>query len=1265
MKPVASYSKKNNKPGADTHQENNIALTREQLFDYLNNSPLGLIELDTNLNILAWSANTEQIFGWPESGVLGKSLNDLQLTAAESTAELHHSLNNLLKDSQKNTKIIIRNHTRSGKIIYCQWYISVHQDPGNRNRSLLALIDDITDKYLQQENIRKINERFECILRATHDSIWDWDMVNNSIWTNENYVQAFGYDPQHYPNFHEEWVNRIHPDDKEKCLKSMKDSLEKNSLSTDNHFRFKMADGSFGTIFSRSFLIFNESGQPVRWIGAMMDVTQREKAEEALRESEQKYRNLVDSMTEGLGMQDKSGRIQFLNRRACEMLGYQLEELIGKPFADLFDEDNKRIYFEQMALRNQGKTGSYEIEWVRKDGGRLATIINPSLVLNDKQEITGSIAVFTDITKRLEAERKLAESESRLRTILETEPDCIKLLDRNGNVLTMNAAGLKMIEADCLEEATGCSMKNLIAAPYRQAFDSLAERVFNGESGQLEYECTGLKGTIRLLETTAVPLKNENGEVVNMLAVSRDITESKKTLLALQQSEAKFRWIFESELIGFIFYDNSGNITEANTKFLDLVGYTRQDVASGKLSWRNLTPPEYHSNDNEALEQIRLNGSCIPYEKEYIRKDGSRFHLILGAVSINENEGMAYIIDISERKKIEKQLRKSNALLAEAQKLSHVGNWEWFPNEDKVIWSDEMFNILGLEPQQFEVRTDTIFKYIHPDDLAGVQAATREALVSKKSQDIEYRIIRQDGSIRYLYGVGHAFLDKNGELVRMVGSYQDITDRKRAEEQIRKEKDLSDSLINSLPGVFYLFDEHGRFIRWNNNLEKVSGYSAEEIQKMHPTDFFDVADHPLIRTKISENFGEGTTEVEANIINREGKKIPYYFTGLRINFENRTCLIGMGININERKQAEQERLMLASILENTSDFVLVVTMDKKVVFANKAVLRILEKKQLKDLNEIAFNKHIPGWVSELIIEQGIPEAIKSGTWRGEIAFLNNEGHEMPLSQVIICHRDHDGSPQYLSAIGRDITEMKSHSEELQHINMQLRNLTAHLQNIREEERATMAREIHDELGQQLTGLKMDVSWISKKLQYEDEKIRRKLRDLLQLADSTISTVRRLASDLRPSILDDFGLVEALAWQASEFERRTGLRCRFAASIPYPVNDKKISISLFRIFQECLTNVARHAQARNVWSTIKMHSEVIELTITDDGKGFDAGSIKSTQTLGLMGMKERVHMVNGTFHLFSTPGKGTIIRVTVPYNAFKPNTDSLHDTHLNS
>lgn len=216
------------------------------------------------------------------------------------------------------------------------------------------------------------------------------------------------------------------------------------------------------------------------------------------------------------------------------------------------------------------------------------------------------------------------------------------------------------------------------------------------------------------------------------------------------------------------------------------------------------------------------------------------------------------------------------------------------------------------------------------------------------------------------------------------------------------------------------------------------------------------------------------------------------------------------------------------------------------------------------------------------------------------------------------------------------------------MNEQLRNLTAHLQNIREEERIHIAREMHDELGQLLTAFKMDISWLDKKMaDMNNTTIRDKLEDMSKLIDDSVIFVRKLASELRPSMLDDFGLIPALEWHSEEFEKRFNIKVEFHSTAKELKTSPVIATGLFRMYQESLTNVARHAEATKVSATLQATKEDVCLSIHDDGKGFDINGNDQKKTLGLLGMKERAVMIGGKLEIISAAGKGTSVVITVP------------------
>jgi signal transduction histidine kinase len=200
----------------------------------------------------------------------------------------------------------------------------------------------------------------------------------------------------------------------------------------------------------------------------------------------------------------------------------------------------------------------------------------------------------------------------------------------------------------------------------------------------------------------------------------------------------------------------------------------------------------------------------------------------------------------------------------------------------------------------------------------------------------------------------------------------------------------------------------------------------------------------------------------------------------------------------------------------------------------------------------------------------------------------------------------------------------------------------------EEERTRIAREIHDELGQALTGLKMDLTWLAEKLPKNQRSLKDKMASVFQLIDSTIQAVRRIASGLRPEVLDEVGLAAAIGWQARDFQKRTGIRCKVDLPVDGVVVDKDRSTAAFRIFQELLTNVARHAEATKVDIALQLNDHALVLKVVDNGKGISTTSYDYRKSLGLMGIRERVSLFGGEVEIAGTRGKGTHVMVSIPH-----------------
>ncbi|MFQ6103281.1 MAG: PAS domain S-box protein [Candidatus Glassbacteria bacterium] len=272
----------------------------------------------------------------------------------------------------------------------------------------------------------------------------------------------------------------------------------------------------------------------------------------------------------------------------------------------------------------------------------------------------------------------------------------------------------------------------------------------------------------------------------------------------------------------------------------------------------------------------------------------------------------------------------------------------------------------------------------------------------------------------------------------------------------------------------------------------------------------------------------------------------------------------------------------------------------------------------------------------------------------ELKANHKEDRDLWIHLTIVLIRNKQGQPLYFFGDIQDITDRKRAEDELKNSRQQLRELAAHLQSAREEERTSIAREIHDELGQMLTALRMDLSWLEGKLSQDQKSQLEKIRSMSKLTDTTLKTVKRISSELRPGLLDDLGLAAAVEWQAEEFKKRTGIKCSLIIEPQEFVLDGERSTTVFRIFQEALTNIVRHAEATEVKVYLRKKADRLLLEVTDNGKGIREHHIASPRSFGLIGMRERCYFLGGDVTIRGQRGKGTTVEACIPLPAERGN-----------
>jgi PAS domain S-box-containing protein len=263
--------------------------------------------------------------------------------------------------------------------------------------------------------------------------------------------------------------------------------------------------------------------------------------------------------------------------------------------------------------------------------------------------------------------------------------------------------------------------------------------------------------------------------------------------------------------------------------------------------------------------------------------------------------------------------------------------------------------------------------------------------------------------------------------------------------------------------------------------------------------------------------------------------------------------------------------------------------------------------------------------------------------RGEIRLQSRKGVPLPVQLSLNPLRM--DSTRAVCLIASDLSEMKRAEQALRASGEQFRNLAAHLQSVREEERARISREVHDELGQSLTAVKMDLAWLAGRLARGNVQMLQRIRSTVQLADSIIQAIRRISTELRPAVLD-LGLAAAVEWQVQEFQARSGVPCKVRLLIREVVTSNA-STAMFRIFQETLTNVARHAKATRVEVVLQKQPDRLVLLIHDNGRGFDQADPSLSNSLSLLGMRERAAILGGQVNISSAAGKGTTVTAWIP------------------
>src|SRR5882762_9304168 len=349
--------------------------------------------------------------------------------------------------------------------------------------------------------------------------------------------------------------------------------------------------------------------------------------------------------------------------------------------------------------------------------------------------------------------------------------------------------------------------------------------------------------------------------------------------------EAKIRRLVDSNIIGIFIWDFEGRVLEANDEFLRMVNYDREDLVAGRIRWADRTPPDWRDRNNARIEQQKGGGRFEPFEKEYTRKDGSRVPVLIGGATIEEggNQGVAFVLDLTERKRAEQALMRSEAYLAETQKLTHTGSWAWDARSQKVLYcSEEMFRIFGLDAQEHLPTRKNFRQRVHPKDRDRVDEGFARVVNEKVDSFDEYRVLLPDGTVKHVISSGHPVLDENGDFIAFIGTATDVTDRKRAEEALRENDAKIRRLVDSnIIGIF-IWNFDGRILEANDEFLRMVSYDREDLvsgrirwAELTPPDWRDSNNARIEQQKSSGRF----ETFEKEYTRKDGSRVPVLIGG--------------------------------------------------------------------------------------------------------------------------------------------------------------------------------------------------------------------------------------------------------------------------------------------------------------------------------------------------------------------------------------------------
>lgn len=784
------------------------------------------------------------------------------------------------------------------------------RDEAKEPYCVITIFHVVSDKQFSDRKLQQTEQRFEHLANAMNDIVWEVDTSGRYTYMNTKVEEILGYTP-------DELLGKTpfefmpQPDASE--LKKEFDGI----LNKKKPFHYLVnkviaKDGREVILETSGIPVFNADNEIIKYWGIDHDITERIRAEEALRNSEQNLRITLQSIGDAVIVTDVQSRVKLMNPIAEKLTGWKFQDANKQPLAEVFRIADaltgKKVDNPVQKVLEHGKIVNLanHTKLIARDGSQYQIADSAAPITDYENKIIGVVLVFRDVSKEYQTREALRKSEDKFQRIMQAIPDMVSVHDANMNILYSNWNGFAAIPKEKRVLNSKCYKT------YR-GYDDIcpdcrAKKVLqSGKPFQEEIELPSKDW----YELRVIPIYDDDGKSRSFIEWVRDITDRKQAEKRIKEQQVRLNSIFSAaENISFILTDSKGNILEFSPGAEMIFGYSKDEIINKSVAC--LHTPEDIKELPQMIKRMQSGGKGYSGEIVLLRKNGERFPALFTTYPIEKDgqidEYLGVSMDISERKKAEEALRKSEERYNMAMAAVNDGVWDWNILTNKVYYDKQYYTMAGYEPDEFPPYFDEWRKHVHPEDIENAQAAIKSYVNGElEVYDIEFRFLRKDDTWMWIRSRGKIIKrDENNKPLRMVGTHTDITAWKNAEQGLRESEEYLRILFKQASDPIFISNKQGELLQVNEQACILTGYTEEELHGLNITDIDAVITTQDALQNLFENLSlKKPVTIESKHRKKNGQVFPVEITISPLETSGELQFFGIARDITARKQTEE------------------------------------------------------------------------------------------------------------------------------------------------------------------------------------------------------------------------------------------------------------------------------------------------------------------------------------------------------------------------